>query len=400
VEEQTAFVSRVRRLPLLDADGMPIGKVDDVVVGPRGTNRPPKVIGFVVQVQRRQIFLNANRVSEVDVGGVRLRTNAVDLRRFRLRAGELLATQVVGQQVNGEVVSDLALGPARGEPGWCVHAVHVVGSRVLRRRRAGRVVPWSATADLWCSDDAAASLGEWWDLHPADLAVSVARLPGEGRRQLAELLDDENLADVLAELPDATAGELLKGLDVDRAADVLQEMEADDAADVLNVLPRLTRDQLLGAMAPGEAIALRRLLSYGGDTAGGLMNPAPVVMPPHAMVAEALARIRDPDVLAAEAAQVFVVEPPLATPTGRYLGTVSFQRLLREPPSTPLGRCVRQDPAPLKPDVAALTVARRLAAYDSLALPVCDEAGRLLGAVSVDDVLDRLLPEGWRSSVR
>jgi Mg/Co/Ni transporter MgtE len=118
------------------------------------------------------------------------------------------------------------------------------------------------------------------------------------------------------------------------------------------------------------------------------------------MVAEALARIRDPDVLAAEAAQVFVVEPPLVTPTGRYLGTVSFQRLLREPPSTPLGRCVGQGPAALRPDVAGVTVARRLAAYDSLALPVCDGSGRLLGAVSVDDVLDRLLPEGWRSSVR
>jgi CBS domain-containing protein len=397
---QTAFASRVRRLPLLDADGMPIGRVEDVIIGPRGSQRPPRVIGFVVQVQRRQIFLNANRVGDVEASGLRLRTNAVDLRRFRLRPGELLASQVVGARVGDEVVGDLALGPADDEPGWWVHAVQLVGPRVLRRRRAGRVVSWSAGADLWHSDDAAASLGEWWDLHPADLAVSVAKLPGEGRRQLADLLDDEDLADVLAELPDATAGDILEGLDVERAADVLQEMEADDAVDVLTVLPRPAREELLQAMAPDEAGALRRLLSYGGDTAGGLMNPAPVVLGPDAMVAEALARIRDPDVLAAEAAQVFVVEPPLVTPTGRYLGTVSFQRLLREPPSTPLGRCVGQGPAPLRPDVAGVTVARRLAAYDSLALPVCDGSGRLLGAVSVDDVLDRLLPEGWRSSVR
>jgi Mg/Co/Ni transporter MgtE len=95
-----------------------------------------------------------------------------------------------------------------------------------------------------------------------------------------------------------------------------------------------------------------------------------------------------------------VAEPPLATPTGGYLGTVSFQRLLREPPSTPLGRCVDRGPAPLAPELPAVAVARRLAAYDSLAVPVCDKAGRLLGAVSVDDVLDRLLPEGWRSGTR
>jgi Mg/Co/Ni transporter MgtE len=126
------------------------------------------------------------------------------------------------------------------------------------------------------------------------------------------------------------------------------------------------------------------------------MNPDPLILAGTATVAEALARIRDPDTAAAEAAQVFVTEAPHETPTGRYLGPVGFQRLLREPPSTPLALCLDEMPEPVTVDLPTAEIARRLASYDVVAVPVRDAAGRLLGAVSVDDVLDHLLPDGWR----
>ena len=96
------------------------------------------------------------------------------------------------------------------------------------------------------------------------------------------------------------------------------------------------------------------------------------------------------------AAQVFVTEPPRQTPTGTYLGLVSFQRLLQEPPGMPVSSCLETTIEPVSPDLPELAVARRLAAYNLLALPVCDDDGRLLGAVTVDDVLDRSLPSDWR----
>jgi Mg/Co/Ni transporter MgtE len=126
------------------------------------------------------------------------------------------------------------------------------------------------------------------------------------------------------------------------------------------------------------------------------MTPEPVILSPSATVAEALARVRDPDLPVPLAAQVFVCRPPLETPTGRYIGNVGIQRLLREAPSKPLNRCVEEDVEPVAVDLSDREVAGRLAAYDVVALAVIDEVGRLVGAVTIDDVLDRLLPGNWR----
>ena len=126
------------------------------------------------------------------------------------------------------------------------------------------------------------------------------------------------------------------------------------------------------------------------------MTPEPVILAPQATIAEALARVRDPDLPVPLAAQVFVCQPPLETPTGRYLGMVGFQRLLREAPSKPLGRCLDEEAEPIDAALSDREVAGRLAAYDTVALAVTDHVGRLVGAVTIDDVLDRVLPGNWR----
>lgn len=126
------------------------------------------------------------------------------------------------------------------------------------------------------------------------------------------------------------------------------------------------------------------------------MTSEPVMVVSETTVAEALARLRQYELSPALAAQVFVVRPPTETPTGSYLGVVGIQRLLRESPSMAVGKCLEADAEAIGPDMPELQVASRLAAYDLLALAVCDEAGRLLGAVTVDDMLDHMLPEDWR----
>jgi Mg/Co/Ni transporter MgtE len=228
------------------------------------------------------------------------------------------------------------------------------------------------------------------------MAAVIRTLSPQRRRALAEALQDERLADLLEEMPEEEQVRIVEELDLTRAARVLDEMEADDAADLLGEMPLARRDQLLGAMNPDEADPVRRLLSYQADTAGGLMTPEPVIMAPTATVADALARIREPDLPATLAAQVFVTAPPLETPTGRYLGLAGYQRLLREVPTKPLARCLDDHPAPIAVDAPEHVVAARVAAYDVVAVPVVDAAGRLVGAVTVDDVLDRILPDEWR----
>jgi Mg/Co/Ni transporter MgtE len=119
-------------------------------------------------------------------------------------------------------------------------------------------------------------------------------------------------------------------------------------------------------------------------------------LPPDSTIAEALARIREPQLSPAVAAGVFVTRAPTATPTGRYLGVVHFQRLLREMPSAMLGGAVDNDIDPLDPSTPLSEITRRMATYNLVCMPVVDSNNRLVGAVTVDDVLDHLLPPDWR----
>jgi Mg/Co/Ni transporter MgtE len=217
---------------------------------------------------------------------------------------------------------------------------------------------------------------------------------------VAAALDDDKLADVLEELPEDDQVEILATLESGRAADVLEAMEPDDAADLLSELSVEQQEELLQLMEPTDAAPLRRLLSYEENTAGGLMTSEPVILGPEASIAEALAVVRRAELSPALAATVFVCRPPLETPTGKYLGMVHIQRLLREPPHSAVGGVLDKDVEPLSPDAVLGQVTRTLATYNLVAVPVVDEDGFLLGAVTVDDVLDHILPEDWREERR
>ncbi|MGH3665257.1 MAG: magnesium transporter MgtE N-terminal domain-containing protein [Egibacteraceae bacterium] len=395
------YASRIARLPVLDPDGTPLGKVDDLVVGPPVAGHGPPVLGFVVTVPGRRIFVSAGRVTALEPGGLRLRSSDVNLRRFAPRPTELLVLHdLLDRPVPGvdAVVNDVGISASSARlRGWEVAVVDLVpaGRRLLgTRRRDRRTQPWevaralfAVTADRW---------SHLRELHPHDVADHIRELPASDRTAAARTLDDEQLADTMEELPEDVQAQLLDALDLERAADVLEAMQPDDAADLLGELEGARRGELLAAMEPDEAEPLRRLLRYENNTAGGLMTPEPILLPPTATVAEALALVRDPDVTPALAGQVFVVQPPTEPPTGRFLGICHLQRLLREPPGAALGDCVADDGHIVGPELDEVQVAERLAAYNLLAVPVCDEGGRLLGAVTVDDVLDRVLPEGWR----
>lgn len=397
VDEPLIYASRVGRLPIHDADGSPLGNVADVVLLPSGGAGPPEVLGFVAAIQRRRIFIGAARVDELNASGVRLAGGTVDLRHFSLRPGELLASDILNRRVGGSVVTDLGLRPVPGRArSWEVATVALAPPGPLGRLRSTRVVSWEEVKSLFDTGPVAREVAALRRLHPSDAARRIRPLAAERRRQIIESMDDERLADLLEELPESVQVELIRNLDTERTADVLEEMAPDDAADLLKELPPERQRQLLAAMDPGEADPLRRLLAYDAATAGGLMTSEPIIVLPETTVAEALARLRDLDVPAAIAAQVFVAQPPTQTPTGPFVGPVGFQRLLREPPSTPVSECVPPESEVVSPELDEVTVAERLASYNLLAVAVCDDQGRLLGAVTVDDVLDRTLPRGWR----
>jgi CBS domain-containing protein len=398
MSDRIVYVSRVTRLPLLAADGSDVGHVVDVVLDMGG--RPPRVNGFVIgSMQRRRVFVGAGRVGEIDTRGMRLRRGAINLRQFELHDGEKLAAgELLGRRLNGRRVVDIGLQSAPEPFAWEVATVALgAGRRMPGRKRTPEVIDWSEAGELFAEqrpvDRQAATLGS---MHPAEMANEIRSMPLSRRRLLAAALEDDRLADLLEEMPEDEQVRLIEGLDPERVGRVLDEMEADDAADLLGELSVSEQEQLLAAMDPEEADSVRRLLVYKPDTAGGLMTPEPIILAPTATVSDALAHVRNPDLPVPLATQVFVCQPPLETPTGRFIGVVGMQRLLRESPSKPLGRCIDEDWDPVKADASDREVAGRLAAYNVVALPVTDKSGRLLGAVTIDDVLDRVLPRGWR----
>jgi CBS domain-containing protein len=372
--------------------------------------RPPRVLGLVVEVvSRRRIFLPITRVTGVESGQV-ITTGVVNMQRFEQRPtetlvlGELLDRRVRRTESGEEVtVLDVSMVRLQARRDWEIDKVFVRRGKggALRRRGETLTVEWSSVTGFSLDEQgqgAAALLATFEQLRPADLANVLHHLAPKRRVEVAAALTDDRLADVMEELPEDDQIEILGKLEEGRAADVLEAMDPDDAADLLSELPEAEQERLIGLMQPHDAADMRRLLAYEERTAGGLMTTEPVVLRPDATVADALARVRNPDLSPALAAQVYVCRPPDETPTGKYLGTIHFQRLLREPPFTLVGSIVDSDLRPLAPDASLPDVTSYLAVYNMVAAPVVDDSGSLLGAVTVDDVLDHLLPEDWRET--
>jgi CBS domain-containing protein len=404
------FIARLAGIGVFDPNGDQLGRVREAVTVLRVDRQPPRVIGLVVELlHRHRIFVPMGRVTRIEPDAVVLSSGTVNMKRFERRSSEVLVlSELLDRRVTvretGEQVTivDAAMEQNRNRD-WVITrlAVRTIGGRLPRRRGQLFQVAWGEVDGLAVPETEQgtdALLSTLSDLRAADVANALQDMTDKRRREVVAALDDERLADILQELPEDDQIELLHSLEDERAADVLEAMDDDDAADLLGEMPAADQQRLLELMQPEEAEPVRRLMTYGDYTAGGLMTSEPVILLPDATVAEALAMVRNPELSPALAAQVFVVRPPHATPTGRFLGTAHIQRLLREPPSALVSGICEKDPGALRPSAPIDEVTRHLATYNLVAVPVVDEGDRLLGAVSVDDVLDHLLPEDWRDT--
>ena len=411
------YAGRLAGMVVRGPDTEVIGRVRDVVVIVRPNGHVTRALGLVVEVvNNRRIFLPMLRVASIEPQEIMLVSGSVSLRAFKPRTGELT---IVGDLVGSKVqVDDPELENLHGRPveiadielertrtrDWIVSRVAVFGEKPKFGRRGSlHVVPWShvhgiTAAGAGQSDKVAELIARFDNMRPADIASLLRAMPAVERQTVAEQLDDERLADILQELPDDRQAELIEALAIERAAVVLEEMDPDDAADLLGELPDDKADVLLELMDPEESAPVRRLMDFSPDTVGALMTPEPLILAPQTTVAEALAMARNPDLTTSLSSLIFVVRPPTATPTGKYLGCVHLQKLLREPPSSLIGGILDPDLPPLYADDSQETAARYFATYNLVCGPVLDSDNHLLGAVAVDDLLDHMLPEDWRET--
>jgi CBS domain-containing protein/sporulation protein YlmC with PRC-barrel domain len=404
------YVARLAGTTVFDPIGDAVGRVRDVVMLMR-VGSAPTAVGLVVEVPgRRRVFMPLTRVTSIAAGQV-ICTGVVNLRRFQARASETLAIAELFERSvtikDGRIkafIEDIAIEMRRDRT-WVATKLYVRkeerrrGVLGLSRRGEAIVVDVDGVTGLTRRDQmqgAALVIQSFADYKPADLAAALKEMSPSRSAEIAAALDDERLADVLEELPEEDQVALLSTLRRERAADVLEAMEPDDAADLLGDLPASEAQELLDLMEPEDARHVRQLMGYEDNSAGGLMTTEPVIVGPETTVATCLALVRRKEMTPALASMVFVVRPPLETPTGRYIGVVHLQRLLREAPHEAIGAYVDPGVSPLSPAESLAEVSRQMAAYDILALPVVDDDGHLLGAISIDDVLDHLLPSDWR----
>jgi Mg/Co/Ni transporter MgtE len=404
------FLARLAGTAVLDPNGDPVGKVRDAVATLRTNNEPPRILGLVVEVPlRRRIFVPITRVTSIENGAVVI-TGLLNMRRFDTRPGEVL---ILGEMLDRSitlietsepvVVEDMGMEQTPSGD-WLIKRVHIMRrGRGLRRKGATSTVAWEEVTGFAFPEQnqgVVNLLSTLANLRAADLAAVLGELAPKRRIEVASGLNDERLADVLEEMDENDRVSLLAELEGERAADVLGEMDPDDAADLLREIGEERANALLDLMEPEDAEDVLRLMTYEDYSAGGMMTTEPIVLTANATVADALASVRQKEISPALASQIYICRQPTETPTGRFIGVVHYQRLLREPPATLLGSIVDHDSKGINPDATLHEVSSHLASYNMLSLPVVDSNERLLGAVTVDDVLDHLLPENWRHDHR
>jgi magnesium transporter len=403
------YLSQVLSRPIRDLEGERVATVKDVIIRLGEDDHPP-VTGFVARYRRRDFFLSRWRIAEFGEQGVRLNSDILDLRPFVRRDGEvLLARDVLDKQlidVDGKRVvrvNDVQIIEAAGQ--WRVTGADVSLQGLWRRlapagfvgtRTPVEVIDWAdvgylatdaATVQLKSSSDKLARL------HPVEIARLAEAFSYHHGTEIVEALDDETAAETLEEMPAEHQARILGDMDEERAADILEWMSPDEAADVLGDLPEEKAEELLGLMESEEQADVAELLPYEDDTAGGLMTTEFVTLPRDLTVGEALARLRE---MAETPNMIYYLYVVDGEGSWQLVGVIALRSLILADPSAPLAEVMRAEFQKAHPDDRAAEVAQKIAEYNLLALPVVDEAGDILGIITVDDAMEILLPKDWR----
>ncbi|HEY4429186.1 MAG TPA: CBS domain-containing protein [Solirubrobacteraceae bacterium] len=396
--------------PLRDSDGEQLGKVEDVIVRLGGTGYPP-ITGFLVKVAGRTSYLGVDRVSEIGPDGVVLRKAKLDLRRFERRPDEVLLKRDLldRQLINVEGArlvraNEIELALVGGS--WRVVGVDTGPRGGLRRllpKPLGAHIAPGEFLDWACVEPFVGHVPsvrlriphpKLAKLHPAqiaDLVEAASRQEGEEIIQAVGDDDRELEADVFEELDDQHQREFLEDRPDEQVAEILSRMAPDDAADVLGEIDEERRERVLRLLPVSHRVKVRALLGYDAAEAGGLMSPDFLLVKASMSAGDAVEAVRHSSIEPELLNTVFV-----AASDGSPEGSVPVTALLRAAPGARVGELVRHEVPSLSPDTPFEEVARLMADYNLTAIAVVDERGRMVGVVTVDDVLEAMLPRGWR----
>ena len=400
-------LSDVVKRPLVDGNGDRLGKTKDLVA--RMGERPhPPVVGAVARIAGRDLFVPIHQLSGLGEEQVRFDGNRVDLRHFERRPGELLLTGDLLRRhlinvVGGRLIRAHEIELANTGGTW-----QVVGVDPSARMALGRRLPWARRRQQTIVDCASIEpfvahvptarlhipYRKLARLRPAQIADMVEAASHEEGEEIIEAVgaDQELEADVFEELDPGHQVEFIESRSDADAARVMARMAPDDAADLIMEIDQERRKPILDLLPQPQQQKVRSLLTYNPETAGGLMSPDFLSLPEDTPVAAVLDAIRTSKVSPEALNWVFA-----AGEQGQLTGAASVVSLVRADPSATLGSVAQPDPVHVHPDWDLGATLRKMSDYNLTVVPVLgEERHELLGVVTVDDLLELLLPSGWR----
>ena len=407
------YLSEIKRTKVVDPAGTEIGRLVDVAVVPR--EQFPAVQWGIISGPGGERIVRWSDLEATD-GHYRLRDSAVppaagELPPEALRLGrDLLDKQIVDTHGAKVVrVNDLQLDDKKDGQLRLVGAdvglrgiLRQVGGERAAERVAGLlgrklprgIIPWHLVEPLESPQQNVrltlphAKLAL---LHPADIADIVEEMTADERRAVFDQLDVETAAETLGEVEPEMQAAIVGDLDEERAADILEEMDPDEAVDLLQDLPEERREELIELMDEQEGADVEELLAYPEDSAGGIMTTDFLALPRDLTTGQAIDRLRELQPDPALVYYLYVVDSE-----GKLDGNVSLRDLVVAAPDTPLTKVMNPNVLRVEADTDKEEVAALIAKYDLLALPVVDARRVLLGTVTVDDVVELMMPRGWK----
>jgi sporulation protein YlmC with PRC-barrel domain len=397
--------------PLLDSAGGRLGRVHDVVARLDQADGLPPVVGLRATIGGRDMFVPANRIDRLEPAAAHTSTTKLNLAQFERRSGEiLLRADVLDRSLidveRARLVKANEVDLVCQEQAWRVAGIDASFRARLRRllpRRFRRhqaeheqFVPWDrmeAFVGHVPTSRLKLPVRRIARLHPAQIADLVeAASHEEGEEILAAVGQDKELeADVFEEMNDEHQVEFLRDRSDQEAAAVLGRMEPDDAADLLLELEQERRLPILNLLPWAKQRKIRNLLGHNPETAGGLMNPDFLSAPATALIGETLVRAKSSGLEPQKLETILVLDE-----NGALAGAALLAELVCGPEEDTLQSLIETRLPTVTAETDLPELARLMTDYNMTAMPVVDADGKPVGVVSVDDLLERMLPEEWR----
>ena len=390
---------------VFDKNEQKLGKIKDVVISPNKTY--PKIEAIKIKTNGEYYFIPSSYIKEITGNKVLLTTPLEDIKQYPKQDSQIkLSRDILDRQVvdmeGSKIrrVNDVEISYKMGD--YYIIGVDIGVNGLFRRMGMGglskkikhqdNIISWKDIDSLdFTNLKLKVSKKKLRKLHPADIAEIVDDLGISDSMNILNSLDDESAADAFEEVSPEKQKTILTEMEEKEAADLVDEMSPDDAADLLATISDEKKEEILELMDPEESQELRELLEYPENTAGGVMTTEYASVIGNKSTKDVMDEIRK---IADEVETLYYIY--ILSSEEQLEGVVTIRELLLNNDETMIYDYMIKDVVSVDVNEEETEVAKIIAKYNLIALPVIDEKEKMKGIITVDDAIDIILPTAWK----